>query len=38
MIGDVFTQREDRQDGDPLLIPMLRTGKRLHPPKPLSAL
>ena len=38
MIGDVLTLGEDRQDGDPLLIPMLRSGKRLDPPKPLSAL
>ena len=38
MIGDVLTLREDRQDGDPLLIPTLRSGKRLDPPKPLSAL
>ena len=38
MIGDVLTLREDRQDGEPLLIPTLRSGKRLDPPKPLSAL
>src|SRR5271157_4459423 len=38
MIGDVLTLGEDRQDGDPLLIPTLRSGKRLDPPKPLSAL
>jgi len=38
MISDVLTLREDRQGGDPLLIPTLRSGKRLDPPKPLSAL
>jgi len=38
MISDVLTLREDRQDGDPLLIPTLRSGKRLDPPTPLSAL
>ena len=37
MVGDVLTLREDRQDGEPLLIPTLRSGKRLDPPKPLSA-
>ena len=38
MISDVLTLSEDRRDGEPLLIPTLRGGKRLDPPKPLSAL
>ena len=38
VIGDVLTLGEDPQDGDPLLIPTLRSGKRLDPPKPLFAL
>src|SRR5271165_3873909 len=38
MISDVLTLREDRQGGDPLLIPTLRSGNGLDPPKPPSAL
>jgi len=37
MVGDVLTLHDDRQKGEPLLIPVLRTGKRLDPPKPLFA-
>jgi len=38
MTSDVLTLHDDRQKGEPLLIPILRNGKRLDPPKPLSAL
>jgi nicotinate phosphoribosyltransferase len=38
MTSDVLTLHDDRQKGEALLIPILRNGKRLDPPKPLSAL
>jgi hypothetical protein len=38
MTSDVLTLHDDRQKGEPLLIPILRNGKRLDPPKALSAL
>jgi nicotinate phosphoribosyltransferase len=34
--GDVLTVCDDRQEGQPLLIPVLRGGKRLDAPEPLS--
>ena len=37
MVGDVLTLHDDRQKGEPLLIPVLRAGKRLDPPKSLFA-
>jgi nicotinate phosphoribosyltransferase len=38
VISDVLTLHEDGQKGQPLLIPIMRNGERLDPPKPLSAL
>ncbi len=35
---DSLTTAEDRQNGEALLQPVMRRGKRLHPPEPLSAL
>jgi nicotinate phosphoribosyltransferase len=37
MAGDVLTLHDDRQEGEPLLHPVLRGGKRLDGPMPLSA-
>jgi nicotinate phosphoribosyltransferase len=38
MTSDVLTLHDDRQKGEPLLIPILRNGRRLDPPQQLSAL
>ena len=38
MTSDVLTLHDDRQKGEPLLIPILRNGKRMDPPRALSAL
>jgi len=35
--GDVLTVHGDRQEGEPLLCPVMRGGKRLNGPVPLSA-
>ncbi len=35
---DSLTTAEDRQNGEALLQPVMRRGKRLHPPEPLSVL
>ncbi len=35
---DSLTTTEDRQNGEALLRPVMRRGKRLHPPEPLSVL
>ena len=37
MIGDVLTLDGDRQDGEPLLEPVMRAGRRVGPPVPLVA-
>ena len=36
--GDVLTVCDDRQEGQPLLVPALRGGKRVDAPEPLSVL
>jgi len=38
MARDVLTVEGDRQEGEPLLAPVMRAGKRLAPPEPLDAL
>jgi nicotinate phosphoribosyltransferase len=30
MVGDVLTTEDDAQDGEPLLVPVMRDGRRLH--------
>ena len=36
MAGDVLTVERDDQPGSPLLTPVMRGGRRLHPPPPLA--
>ena len=31
MAGDVLSLESDRQDGEPLLVPVMRNGRRLRP-------
>jgi nicotinate phosphoribosyltransferase len=38
MTGDVLTIMSDRQEGEPLLVPVMRGGRRVAPPQPLSAI
>ncbi|MFZ5556578.1 MAG: nicotinate phosphoribosyltransferase [Pseudomonadota bacterium] len=34
--GDLLTTLDDRQDGEPLLRPVMRGGRRVEPPRPLG--
>jgi nicotinate phosphoribosyltransferase len=36
MSGDILSLEEDRQEGEPLILPVMRAGKRLSSPVPLS--
>ena len=36
MAGDIITVEDDRQEGEALIRPVLRQGRRLHPPAPLE--
>jgi nicotinate phosphoribosyltransferase len=36
MAGDVLTLESDAQDGEPLLVPVMRAGQRLDPPERLA--
>ncbi|MDE2179879.1 MAG: nicotinate phosphoribosyltransferase, partial [candidate division NC10 bacterium] len=38
MSGDVLTLEDDPQEGEPLIQPVMRAGKRLYASAPLSAL
>jgi nicotinate phosphoribosyltransferase len=38
MSGDILSLDEDRQEGEPLIVPVMRAGKRLSAPVPLSKL
>jgi nicotinate phosphoribosyltransferase len=36
MAEDILTLEGDRQDGEPLIVPVMQAGKRLGPPRPLN--
>jgi nicotinate phosphoribosyltransferase len=38
MCSDILTVEDDPQDGEPLIRPVMRAGKRLCAPPPLTAL
>ena len=38
LAGDVLSLEEDRQEGEPLLVPVMQKGKRLHQPPTLTAI
>src|SRR5262249_17922419 len=38
LAGDVLSLEDDRQEGEPLLVPVMQKGKRLHPPPSLAAI
>jgi nicotinate phosphoribosyltransferase len=38
MAGDLLTIDADRQAGEPLLVPVMRAGRRVAPPEPLAAI
>ncbi len=38
LAGDILTTADDAQEGEPLLRPVMRKGKRLHPPESLETI
>jgi nicotinate phosphoribosyltransferase len=36
MVGDVLTLESDVQEGEPLIVPVMRAGKRVAPQRPLN--